>query len=148
MANLANEGIMFQVRALRDLTVTSLEVYGRGNITGVHGFQVYTRLGDFTGHISSQNGWSLYHDNPSVELKGNKILASLGNFGTGMFIPEWTVVSFYIYIPSNNLLYARGFGKNLYSRNGDFEIYEGSGISGIFGKAITARVFAGMIKCV
>lgn len=140
------EGIMFRVKARRDLTVISFEVYG--SASGTHPFQVYTRSGDYTGHESSQAGWSLAYDNASLQLNGKDTLSSEAVLSTRVSIPAGTEVSFYLYTPSK-LMYAPGTGASPYSSNGDLEFYEGSGIyGGIFANTITPRVFAGMIRYV
>ena len=132
--------------------VSSFDVYGIS--TAASPFQVYTRVDSYEGHEASQDGWTLFYDNPSLQQNGRFTLISLGDFSSGVLIPAGAVMSFYLFTPTR-LLYDVGTDSpsSLYSENNDLEMYEGSGVTGglfaggnVAENVIAGRVFAGMIR--
>eukprot|EP00804_Cyclotella_cryptica_P016798 CCRYP_001799-RE/>CCRYP_001799-RE protein AED:0.07 eAED:0.07 QI:359/1/1/1/0.92/0.85/14/1113/1072 len=148
--NKGAEGIMFFVRAKRDIIVTSFDVYGVS--TSPSPFQVYTRVDSWEGHEAVQDGWTLIYDNPSLQQKGRYTLTSLGGFSTGVLIPAGAIVSFYLFTPTK-LMYDVGSDLSPYSQNDSLEFYEGIGVTGgLFAggdstqNTVSPRVFSGIIK--
>ena len=146
----ASEGIMFYIKARRDIVVNSFDVYGISNAASP--FQVYTRVDSYEGYEASQEGWTLFYDNPSLQQLGRFTLISLGDFSSGVLIPAGAIMSFYLFTPTM-VLYDVGSGSPMYSENNDLELYEGSGITGgLFAgdnaeeNVIAGRVFAGTIR--
>lgn len=148
--NKGSEGIMFYVKARRDIIVTSFDVYGVSASTSP--FQVYTKADSYQGSETTSSDWNLFYDNPSLSLNGRFTLTSLGDFANGVLIPAGETVSFYLYTPSL-LMYAVGTDSTPYSFNDDLELYEGIGVTGgLFADGepinivVDPRVFAGIIK--
>lgn len=148
--NKGAEGIMFSVKALRDIVVTSFDVYGVSQSTSP--FQVYTKVDTWEGQEAAQSNWTLFYDNPSLEQKGRFTLTSLGDTVNGVLIPAGTLQSFYLYTPTR-LMYDVGQGLVPYSSNDALELFEGAGITGgLFAggdpvqNTVSPRVFAGIIK--
>lgn len=147
--NKGAEGAMFFIKAVRDIIVTSFDVYGVS--TSSSPFQVYMRVDSWQGHEAAQDGWALIYDNPSLQQKGRYTLTSLGDFSTGVMIPAGAIVSFYLFTPTK-LMYDVGSGLSPYSQNNALEFYEGVGVAGgLFAggdseqNIVSPRVFSGAI---
>lgn len=149
---LGANGFMFYIKALRDIIVTSFDVYVTATSQVPVPFQVYTRVDSYEGHIDSESGWNMFYDNPALQGNGRDVLTSLGDFSSGVLVPVGTTVSFYLYTNST-LIYIDGSGTSPYSYNNALELYEGVGIDGLFAggnassvKTYAPRVFAGNIR--
>jgi len=147
--NLGAEGIMFSVKAFRNIIVTSFDVYG---ITkGASLFQVYTKVDSWEGHAVAQANWTLFYNNTNLEQKGRYTLTSLGDFSNGVFIPAGKIQSFYLFTPTK-LIYRQGTNSLPYSANEALALYEGTGVThGLFANGdiqntVFPRVFAGTIR--
>lgn len=147
--NKGSEGIMFSIKALRNIIITSFDVYGITKGTSL--FQVYTKLDSWQGQEAAQSEWTLIYDN-ALEQKGRFTLTSLGDFANGLLIPAGQVQSFYLYTPTK-LIYDVGDGSSPYSSNDALELYEGAGVTGgLFAggdasqNVVPLRVFAGTIR--
>lgn len=145
--NYGAPGIMFRVKALREITITSFDIYAVLNSTSQ--FQLYTRSGDYVGHEASEDGWTLSYENLSMQQNGRYNLSSVGIIQAGLLIPSGADLSFYLYTPYR-LMYGNGTeGMDLYSSNNHLELYQGSGVyGGKFNTTISPRVFRGIIRCV
>ena len=87
---------MFTLRAFRDVSVKSLSTYTSAEV--YNSIQVYTRLGDYSGHTSNSEGWTLIFDD-YVQQRGIAELTKLGPFkgGQRIDIPAGGSASFYVY---------------------------------------------------
>jgi hypothetical protein len=146
------EGTMFNIIALRDVTVKSFDFFGASSNTDL--VQVYTRAGAYQGNELSQSGWQLVYDNGSVVHQGRNSPTSLGDFATSVNISAGSKQSFYIYTPSE-LMYKAGTSSTsenlVYSKDESMEFYEGVGVGGFFAdgvpsKVYRTRIFRGLIK--
>lgn len=121
-------GAMFDIKALRDISITSLDFFGAS--TNVNLVQVYTRSGTYKGNEGSSNGWELVFDNSSVDIKGRFEPTPLGSFTRDVHIPADSFQSFFIYSPSK-VMYRGGTSDTsegaLHASNDAIEFYEGIG---------------------
>ena len=142
-------GVMFYVKALAQVNITSFAIYSSGATTDQ--IQIYTRSGIYIGHETNSSGWSLVYDNPSVNMLGRSAQTEL--LGMAMTISPGTFRSFFIWSPNRKLMYNPGTTEEaLYSSNQYLEFYEGAGIttifSGNYSDVFTPRVLRGEIRCV
>lgn len=121
-------GAMFNVKALRDMNITSLDFFGASANTNL--VQVYTRSGTYEGHERSRDGWEVIFDNSAVVIQGRSDATPL-DFNTEVHISENTVQSFYIYSPTK-VMYRGGTSDTsegkLFSSNSAIEFFEGIGM--------------------
>jgi len=143
--NLGSSGNMFSVRALRDVSVTSLVINamskGRGEV------KVYTRSGSYTDHVLSSQGWELIYSNQGVVHKKRGQATELGDFLTPVLIKSGSIQSFFVH-SSNSLVYTVGTNEgDTYTSDDSVVIYEGIGTTGIFSGATNSpRVWGGIIR--
>jgi hypothetical protein len=126
---------MFDVVALRDVSITSFDLYCNRAVT--EQLQIYTRQGSYKGHELSQDGWTLVYDK-MVSLGGRDNLVELDALDSEVEIAEGTRQAFYIF-------------TNLYAVDDALGFYEGVGIdagtfSGNTGNLWAPRVFSGNIR--
>lgn len=147
--NKGSEGIMFSIKARRDVVITSFDVYGVFKGTSL--FQVYTKTGSWQGQEAAPSNWTLSYNN-TLEQEGRYTLISLGDFANGVLIPAGQVQSFYLYTPTK-LIYDVGDGSSPHSSNDALELYEGAGVTGgLFAggdalqNVVPLRVFTGTIR--
>ena len=132
------EGTMFSIKALRDVTITSLNFHASKVATDL--VQVYTRSGSYKGFELTEDGWSLVY-NKVVAMNARDILTQLGAFDTIVSISAGTTQSFFVYTP-NKLMYAAGTTESsIFSSNSALEIYEGIGKTSKFGGSYATDVF-------
>lgn len=80
-----SNGVMFYVKARRDISITSLDFY-TGTQTANQEVQVYTRAGKYTNFELNEDGWEIVHDRDSVNLLGGNRPTELGDFDTSVTI--------------------------------------------------------------
>jgi hypothetical protein len=142
------QGTMFDVVALRDVSITSFDLYCNRAVT--EQLQIYTRQGSYKGHELSQDGWTLVYDK-MVSLGGRDNLVELDALDSEVEIAEGTRQAFYIFT-NGVVLYTGGTREgNLYAADDALGFYEGVGIdagtfSGNTGNLWAPRVFSGNIR--
>jgi hypothetical protein len=94
-------GVMFKLTAKRDISVKSFSFYTYSVMNSL--IQVYTRVGDYIGHEFNGTGWVKVYDKP-VTYMGQSTMTTLGDFNSGVQIPQTSVQSFYI-VSTNYILY-------------------------------------------
>ncbi|EED96161.1 predicted protein [Thalassiosira pseudonana CCMP1335] len=146
------EGTMFDVKAKRDIEITSFDIYT--NSAKSETVEVYTRQGSYKDHELSQLGWKLVYSKLVNQL-GENIPTALGDFDTGVAIPANMVQSFFIWT-DNVLRYDDGRSNvegTLVTSDNALELYEGVGITSKFsGKykddVFATRVIKGVIRSI
>jgi hypothetical protein len=123
-------GAMFDIKAVRDINVTSLDFFGFS--TNANLVQVYTRDGTYSGNERSGDGWELVFNNTSTDIKGRYEATPLGSFSREVTIKANTIGSFYVYSPSK-VLYRLGETEGkVHSSKGAVEFFEGIGMSLVY----------------
>lgn len=140
-------GIMFSVKALRDVVVTSFNFYV-GKAAQDAAIQVYTRRGTYNGFEFLETGWELVNDK-IMDTNTRVVLTQLDGFATHVSIPAGGIQSFFLYTP-NKLMYEVGTtGGALFSADNALELYEGIGKTTKFEGSATdiapSRIFRGEI---
>jgi hypothetical protein len=148
IGNRGAQGTMFQIKAKRDIAVTSFDFYGSSIRRDL--VEVYTRAGSYKGHELSETGWTLLFSD-DVDQLGRNDLAQIGGLDTEVAIAADEVQSFFIWT-ENVLMYSGGNREGgLHSSNDAVEFYEGIGITSKFSgnyadEVYSPRVFSGLIR--
>jgi hypothetical protein len=117
------QGVMFEMRAKRDVTIKSFSFYTDAARTGV--IEVYTRIGSYGGKELVASGWSLIYGK-TVNQNGRDVLTQLGSFDTGVTIPANSTQSFYI-VTANYIMYDAGSLEwDALSEDTSLILYQGS----------------------
>ncbi|KAL9189209.1 hypothetical protein ACHAXT_011699 [Thalassiosira profunda] len=144
------QGVMFYVRARRDLSITSIDIYS-GTKAANQRVQVYTRPGKYANFETSSNGWTLVHDT-TLDLLGRDRATLLGKFDQSVAISKSGFQSFFIWTPNNRIRYKLGETEGaLHSKNAALNFYEGVGKTTKFGgqkseHVHSPRVFSGVVR--
>ena len=138
-------GNMFVVKALSDVSITSLSI--NSMTRGVGAVKVYTRKGSYLGRERSEEGWTLIYDDPSTQLSRRGRTTKLDNFEVAMNLSGGDYQSFYVWA-EQKLVYKRGKLERLpFASDESLVIFEGIGVKGHFGPIIyTPRVWGGTIS--
>ena len=139
-------GTMFYVKALSDVTVTSISMYTDLVYSG-EPVQVYSRPGKYSGFEGSSTGWTLVYDNSALPLLGRDSTTDI--VGLNVNVPPGSFHSFYVWTPNSLLMYNPGTTEGaLYSSNEYIEFYEGAGIGGLFDSdtLVAPRVLRGELS--
>ena len=143
--NLGSSGNMFSVRALRDVSVTSLVINamskGRGEV------KVYTRSGSYTDHVLSSQGWKLIYSNQALVHEKRGQPTELGDFSKPVLIKSGAIQSFFVHT-SKSLVYTAGTKEgDTYISDDSILVFEGIGTTGIFsGATYSPRIWGGTIR--
>ncbi|KAL7543067.1 hypothetical protein ACHAXR_012379, partial [Thalassiosira sp. AJA248-18] len=143
--SLGSSGNMFNLKALRDIYVSSFAINAMGKGQGA--VKVYTRNGSYIGHEQNSAGWELIYDNSEVDHGRRGQPTELGDFDNAVFIASGATQSFFV-TSSKGLVYEAG------TKEGDqiaidesLVVYEGIGTTGEFaGDTYSPRVFGGKIS--
>jgi hypothetical protein len=143
--NLGSQGNMFQVVALRDISISSLDINAMSR--GYGRVKVYTREGSYTRHEQSSQGWTLVYDNPSVNHSRRGLPTELGEFDQVVEVSKGKTQAFFV-MSTKGLVYKTGSSEfSPFASNDELEILEGIGTEDEFSGAIhSPRVFSGKIK--
>ncbi|KAL7552277.1 hypothetical protein ACHAWF_015504 [Thalassiosira exigua] len=143
--SLGSDGVMFALKALRDISISSLVINAMSR--GQGSVKVYIRNGNYSGHEQSNNGWVLIYDNPTLTHDRRGRRTELGNFDNAIYIEGDTTKSFFV-TSSNGLVYQEGKKEGeAYASDESLVIYEGIGTTGEFsGTTFSPRVFGGIIR--
>ena len=138
-----NYGVMFYVRAISAVTITSLEIYTALTLSDAP-VTVYTRPGKFLGYEVNATGWNIVYEN-SVTTFGTGSPTEL--LGFNVAIPPGSYQSFFIYCSSSRIQYDPNAVEDaLYSSNTHMEYYSGAGLSDVFaGTVAKPRAMRGEI---
>ena len=140
-------GNMFDVTALSDVTITSLDLnmlHGSANCT------VYYKIGKYTGFETMSEYWTPIFQGV-IEGEGNGVATPLDSSDfSAVSIPAGSVRSFYVTLDKPNLRYSVGTGENsLAASNNDLEIYTGLGTAyPEFSNYVSNRLWNGSIRYV
>ena len=136
---------MFIVKALRDITISSIAI--NSMTRGVGGVKVYTRAGSYSDHEQSRDGWTLIYDNSLVTLQRRGVPTELGNFNKGITIAGGTIQSFFV-ASTKGLVYKEGTAEFApFSSDDSLVIFEGRGTDENFSTmAHIPRVWGGIIR--
>ena len=142
---LGSRGNMFIVKALRDITILSFAI--NANSRGTGGVKVYTRVGSYSGHEQSSDGWELIYDNPSLAHKRRGEPTELGEFETGISVAGDTIQSFFV-TSTMGLVYEEGTAEFApFASDESLVILEGIGTGDEFsGTLYSPRVWGGWIR--
>jgi hypothetical protein len=113
---------MFKLTAKRDISVMSFSFYTWQVMNSA--IQVYTRVGDFIGHEFNGTDWVKVYDK-IITYMGQNTITTLGDFTSGVQIPQASVQSFYI-VSTNYILYEVGSSEgNVFSQDDSLYLHEG-----------------------
>ena len=144
--SLGSEGNIFEVVALRDLSVSSLVI--NAMTQGQGAVKVYSRDGSYSGHEQNSEGWELIYDNPSVTHMKRGQATELGNFETAVLINSGATQSFFV-SSSRGLVYRAGTHEGVaFASDESIIVKEGIGTTGEFDGSTTysPRIFGGIIR--
>ncbi|KAL7521998.1 hypothetical protein ACHAWX_007140 [Stephanocyclus meneghinianus] len=139
--NSGASGVMFYIKARRDVLVTSLNLFTGTQQTNI--IEVYTRAGTYNGHELDQDGWTLIYTK-NIQQFGRNTITELGGFDTGVEIKGGSTQSFFIYAGTGNyVMYDQGNVEGqLFSSDASIEFYEGVGISSFFSGVYANQVYS------
>ena len=142
---LGSSGNMFEVEALRDISISSFVINAMSRGTGA--VEVYARNGSYSGHEESSVGWELIYDNPAVAHNRRGQPTELGDLGNVVSIAEGFSKSFFV-ASSKSLVYQLGTEEGApFVSDESLVIYEGVGTYSVFtGAPHSPRVFGGIIR--
>ncbi|KAL3804017.1 hypothetical protein HJC23_006408 [Cyclotella cryptica] len=141
-----SNGNMFTVKALRDVSIYSLDVNAMtgGAVTGA--VKVLTRSGSYQGHESSPSGWKVVYDRRIVTFNNRGKATELGNFDEVVDVSNGSFQSFYVWA-ENSIVYKKGAREGKpFASDSSLIIYEGIGVRDYFGPFISPRVWSGAIR--
>jgi hypothetical protein len=143
--SLGSKGNMFTVKALRDISVTSLVLNSVAR--GAGSVKVYTRNGSYRGYELSNKGWTLVHSNSTVTHSGRGQPTEIGAFKSTVTIKSGVTQSFFV-TSSIGLAYNAGTEEGaLLKKDGAVIIYEGVGTTDEFsGSVLSPRTFGGVLR--
>jgi hypothetical protein len=136
---------MFSIKALRDISVTSLVLNSVGRGDGA--VKVYTRVGGYRGYELSSDGWTLVYSNSVVTHAGRGQPTEIGAFSSAVSIYNGVTQSFFV-TSSIGLAYSAGTEEGAALVNDDSVIiYQGIGTTDEFsGSVYSPRVFSGIMR--
>ena len=136
---------MFTVKALRDISVTSLVLNSVAR--GVGAVKVYTRTGSYRGYEQSDEGWKLIYSNSTVTHNRRGQPTAIGEFNSAVSIYNGVTQSFFV-TSSIGLAYQAGTEEGaLFVNDGSVIIYQGVGTTDEFSGSIhSPRVFGGVLR--
>eukprot|EP00804_Cyclotella_cryptica_P000221 CCRYP_016193-RE/>CCRYP_016193-RE protein AED:0.07 eAED:0.07 QI:2112/1/1/1/0.92/0.8/15/2046/391 len=142
-------GVMFYLKARRDVLVSSLNLFTGAQQTNI--IDVYTRAGTYNGHELDPDGWTLVYTR-NIQQFGRNTITELGGFDKSVEVKGGTTQSFFIYTGTGNyVMYDTGNVEGqLFSSDASLEFYEGVGITSLFSgvyadEVYSPRVFKGEI---
>lgn len=120
-------GLMFMVKSLRDIDITSLSIYFHyGEAPGV---QIWGRSGSYKNYELSSNGWNLIFNSGSVSIPGQKQLVKI-ELTSAVRLSKDSDYSFYIYVSGNSLMYLKGTTEFAVFKVDDaLQVLEGQGVT-------------------
>ena len=142
---LGSTGVLFSLKALRDVSVSSFAVNAMSRGEGE--VKVYTRSGGYSGHEQSSEGWELVYNNASVTHNRRGKPTELGDFDKAVLVTAGATQSFLI-ISSKGLVYKAGTEQGAeFVSDEAMIVYEGAGITSEFeGSIYSPRVFGGIVR--
>ena len=143
--SLGSKGNMFTIKALRDISVTSLVLNSVARGTGT--VKVYTRVGSYRGYEQSSEGWTLIYSNSKVTHKGRGQPTEIGVLNSAVSIYNGVTQSFFV-TSSIGLAYQAGTEEGApFVNDGSVIIYQGVGTTDEFSGSIhSPRVFGGILR--
>ena len=138
-------GNIFDVAALSDVTITSLDL---NMLTGMANVTVYYKIGRYTGFETLSDNWTPIY-NGLVEGQGNGVPTSLdSDYFSPISIAAGSFRSFYVTLDKPNLRYSVGSGANTLGASNDaLEIYTGLGTAyPAFTNSVPNRLWNGSLR--
>ena len=136
---------MFTIKALRDISVTSIVLNSVAR--GVGEVKVYSRTGSYRGYDQASEGWTLIYSNSTVTHKGRGQPTEIGSFSSAVSISSGATQSFFV-TSSIGLAYQAGTEEGApFVNDGSVIIYQGVGTTDEFAGSIhSPRVFGGVLR--
>lgn len=140
----SNDGIVFNIKALKDVYITTLDLNVDNGSAGQ--FLVYYRPESYVGFQNSSAGW-IFMDSVNLATPVAEGAATPSGIGLNIRIPAGETYGFYLTGSGPlDLAYTNGTGVgDLYIADADIEVYTGEGMSYPFASNSAARVFNGTI---
>ncbi len=148
------EGIMYEINAIRDVIITSLDFHSATGASSNVDVEVYTKPGSFLGFEGDASAWQLVHRD-TISTNSRNTPTPLNGFDTSVFVQGGTTQSFYLYTP-NKIMYLQptnlADGDLAYS-DGNVQLFAGAGVAqakfpSSASSIVSPRVFRGSIRCV
>jgi len=146
------EGIMFEVNAVRDVIITSLDFHCATGVSSNVDVEVYSKPGSFDGFEGDVTAWQLIHQDTILTNRRNTP-TPLNGFDTSIFVRGGTTQSFYLYTP-NKIMYLKptnlASGELAYN-DGNVQLFAGVGVTEVkfpstSSNIVSPRVFRGSIS--
>ena len=136
---------MFTVRALKDITIGSLDIMGAK--WGYSFIRVYTKSGNYNGCSTNSGCWELIASRRVYLRQGST--SNVGMFWKELKVDASSEQSFYVFSSDMELEYTKGssHGRTHYS-NGSLQIKEGYGTKKWFSSITGVSKFAGALRYV
>uniref|UniRef100_A0A7S2LSU7 Uncharacterized protein n=1 Tax=Leptocylindrus danicus TaxID=163516 RepID=A0A7S2LSU7_9STRA len=139
-------GNMFDILAITDVTVTSLDIHMLSNTENV---TVYYKIGRYAGYENDAEAWTVCFDDVA-EGQGNGQSTGLDEASfTPVAIAAGNYRAFYVTLTTANLRYSMGTGTvgSIVSSNNDLQILEGIGNAyPAFTHTVSGRVWNGSVR--
>ncbi|CAN5326415.1 hypothetical protein BH09BAC5_BH09BAC5_00790 [soil metagenome] len=143
--NNGQRGIMFDITALSNITISCFDV---NMATGVTDVAIYYKVGTHVGFQTNAPAWTLIGTAPNVNGLGTN-LATYIPVNVNVAVTSGCTVAFYITRTTVNggiINYTNGtFVGNVYAANVDMQVKDGTGKDYPFGASFTPRRFNGTI---
>lgn len=134
----AVKGIMFKVKAKKDITVLSFDLYSRRNSKSA--VTIYTKLGDYQVN-TRQSGWNIVYQD-TVQL--SRVNTTLN--GLDVEVAAGSTHSFFVYIDAGVRIKTATDAGHPYSQDDAMIIYSGTLFRRKFYNTVGFGQFAGTIK--
>ncbi|KAL7509736.1 hypothetical protein ACHAXN_006705 [Cyclotella atomus] len=134
----AVKGLMFKVKAKKDITILSFDLYSRRN--GKSEVTIYTKLGDYQVN-TRQSGWNIvYKDTIQLSRVGTTME------GLAVEVAAGSTQSFFVYINTGMRITTTASPLQPYSQDDAMIIYSGTLFRREFYNTVGYGQFAGAIK--
>jgi hypothetical protein len=140
--NNGNDGVAFDVQAgAEDVHIDQIDVH-LWTAFALHDVEIWTRPGSHAGLTGSNAGWTLVGSYTDVPSAGDGVATVVGPLSSVVTVPAGQVQAFLILETANGNAqsYTNGDGTGTVEAADAFlTIYEGAGLDGGFGGAVTAN---------
>lgn len=134
----SNNGIMYDVRADKPLSITAIQFASASSSSGT--VEIYTKGGTHVGSEGTATDWTLIVSSPyaagPIEVAKAPVV-----FPSPLLIQPGETRAFYIRQTANALSYTNGSGVGTVEANdGTLSILQGTGVGGLFGLSAVDRI--------
>ena len=123
-----NNGLMFDVQATNDLTVTNITDAVLSANPGGSTFELYSRPGTYVGNAASSAGWELISTGSATATGANRL-----SFTLNAAIPAGQTRAFYLRGVNASVGYVNGTQSSPWASDANLAITEGGGLTDFFG---------------